>query len=350
MHPCSNLKSDYNKPGGNEMRQQKGVKMRKILYLSYDDVCSIGLSMAQIVDIAEKVFLEKGHGRYEMPPKPGIHPAPDAFIHAMPSYLHGMQAAGMKWVSGFPENQKKNLPYISGLLILNDPETGIPIAVMDCTWITAMRTGAATAVAAKYCARSDSEVLAIIACGVQGRTNLEALSVVCPRLKIVRAYDINKESQELFIREMRERFPLLQIESVDNPRDAVKDADIIVTSGPILKHPSPVIEASWIPAGVFASPVDFDSYWKGEALLKADRFLTDDSAQLFYYQSQGYFKVLPAEVIELHDVVTGKIEGRQGPDERIISMNLGISLLDMGTARTIYEKAIELGKGTELPL
>ena len=76
-----------------------------------------------------------------MPPKPGIHTMPDAFIHAMPAYIPSMRSAGIKWVSGYPENFKRGLPYITGLLILNDVETGIPYAVMDCTWITAMRTG-----------------------------------------------------------------------------------------------------------------------------------------------------------------------------------------------------------------
>ena len=98
------------------------------------------------------MFKEKGKKMVEMPPKPGIHTRPDAFIHAMPAYISNLNAAGMKWVSGYPENYKKNLPYIAGLLILNDIETGIPICVMDCTWITAMRTGAATALAAKYLA------------------------------------------------------------------------------------------------------------------------------------------------------------------------------------------------------
>jgi ornithine cyclodeaminase/alanine dehydrogenase-like protein (mu-crystallin family) len=323
--------------------------MTSILYLSREDVSSIGLTMAEIVDIVHKVFFEKAHGRYEMPPKPGIHPLPDAFIHAMPSYLPGMDAAGMKWVSGYPENQKKGLPYISGLLILNDPGTGIPVACMDCTWITAMRTGAATAVAAKYCARPDSEVVAIIACGVQGRTNIEALSVVCPGIKTVKAYDIDGESQQRFIREMSEKFPYTVV-GVKTPREAVADADIIVTSGPILKHPSPVIEASWLKEGAFISPVDFDSLLTGEALLRADRFFTDDSAQLYYYQSQGYFKILPPSVQELHDVVAGKIPGRGAGHEIVISMNLGISLLDMGTARTIYDKSMEMGRGVKLPL
>jgi ornithine cyclodeaminase/alanine dehydrogenase len=97
--------------------------------------------------------VEKGKGRAEMSSKPGIHPRLNAFLHAMLACIPSLESAGVKWVSGCPENQKKGLPYISGLLILNDPE---PTTVMDCTWITPKRTGAAMAVAARYLARKYS--------------------------------------------------------------------------------------------------------------------------------------------------------------------------------------------------
>ena len=129
------------------------MKLGSILYLSRRDVEAIQLPMQEIIDALDEMFKEKGRGKVEMPPKPGIHTQPDAFIHAMPAYIPSLQAAGVKWVSGYPANQAKGLPYITGLLILNDPETGVPLAVMDCTWITAKRTGAATAIAAKYLAR-----------------------------------------------------------------------------------------------------------------------------------------------------------------------------------------------------
>src|SRR5512137_1187599 len=120
----------------------------QILYLSAADVARVAVDLRTIVGLLETAFREKGEGRVEMPPKPGIHTLPDAFIHAMPAFIPGLRAAGMKWVSGYPENYKRGLPYISGLLILNDPESGVPLALMDCVWITAKRTGAATAVAA----------------------------------------------------------------------------------------------------------------------------------------------------------------------------------------------------------
>ena len=88
------------------------------------------------------------------------------FIHAMPAYIPALRSIGIKWVGGYPENQNRGLPYITGLIVLNDDETGIPLTVMDCTWITGMRTGAATALAAKYLARPDSETVGILGCGL----------------------------------------------------------------------------------------------------------------------------------------------------------------------------------------
>ena len=161
---------------------------QQLLYLSYADVAAAGPGMAEIITALECMFREKGEGRVEMPPKIGIHTMPDAFLHAMPAAIASQKSAGMKWVGGYPDNGKRELPYITGLLILNDFETGVPIALMDCTWITAQRTGAATAVAAKYLARADSESAGILGCGVQGHSNLEALKVLFP-LKKVYAYD-----------------------------------------------------------------------------------------------------------------------------------------------------------------
>ena len=158
---------------------------QQILYLSRADVEAVNLSMTTIVALLEQAFREKGHGRVEMPPKPGVHTMPDAFIHAMPAYIPSMKSAGIKWVSGYPANFERGMPYISGLLILNDAETGVPYAIMDCTWITAFRTGAATALSARYLARPESETVGILACGVQGRTNLEALACLFRIIKPV---------------------------------------------------------------------------------------------------------------------------------------------------------------------
>ncbi len=320
----------------------------KILYLSRKDVEQVALDVKSIIILLEEAFRQKGMGKVEMPPKPGIHTRPDAFIHAMPAYIPSLHSAGIKWVSGYPDNPKKGLPYISGLLILNDDETGIPYAVMDCTWITAYRTGAATALSAKYLARPESETVGILACGVQGRTNLEALATLFP-IKLVYAYDILPEAQEKYVKEMRSKFEF-EIIGVNSPKEAVIHSDIVVTSGPILKNPTPTIEKDWLKAGAFASAVDFDSYWMGEALSQIDKLATDDLAQMEFYRLAGYFKNTPQAYADLGEIVCGAKPGRQSPQERTMAMNLGLAMDDMAVAPTIYHRAVELGIGTWLPL
>ena len=321
----------------------------EVLYLSRFEVDMLGIPMTEVIRIIEEAFREKAEGRVEVPPKPGIHPQENAFIHAMPAYIPKMRSAGVKWVSGFPENPKRGLPYISGLLILNDPRTGVPICVMDCTWITAKRTGAATAIAAKHMARKDSRTIGILGCGVQGRSNLEALTVVCKDLEEVKAYDIDKRNLQAYVKETTARYGI-KVVPVDSPRKAVQHSDIVVTAGPILKHPQPLIEASWFKDVGFACPLDFDSYWKPEAMHSMDKFCTDDREQLTYYKKLGYFCSTPSIHTDLSEIVSGEKPGRENPKERIMCMNLGLAIEDMATAILIYEKAKKSGVGTTLPM
>ena len=325
------------------------MKTQKLLYLSKKDVEQVDLSMEEIIEALDEAFKEKGRGKIEMPPKPGIHTQPDAFIHAMPAYIPSLGSAGIKWVSGYPENYKKNLPYINGLLILNDPSTGVPLSVMDCIWITAMRTGAATAVAAKYMANRDSHAVGILGCGVQGRTNLKALTITIPAIKEVKAYDISSDAVNRYAEEMRKETGL-NVHIVATPKEAVHDSDIIVTAGPILKEPHPVIEDTWIKSGVFASPVDFDSYWKKSAFENCDKFVTDDKDQCLYYKSLGYFQHIPEIYADLGEIAAGLRPGRENSQEKIICANLGLAMDDMATAIKIYNKAMEKNIGTWLEL
>jgi len=234
------------------------------------------------------------------------------------------------------------------LMMLNDVETGIPYAVMDCAWVTAMRTGAASALSAKYLARPDSETVGILACGVQGRTNLEALACLFP-IKRVYAYDVLPEVQERFVEEMEAWFDF-EVIGVKEPKQAVVESDLVVTSGPILKHPTPTIEKDWLRPGAYASAVDFDSYWTGEALAQMDRIRTDDHAQFQYYKSVGYFGQTPEPYADLGELVAGLKPGRRDEKERTLAINLGLALDDMAVAPTIYRCAKERGLGIELPL
>lgn len=321
---------------------------KKLLYLSQEDVRAVGLGMADIIQILEQAFRDKAEGRAEIPPKFGVHPKAGSFANAMPAYISTLRAMGCKWVSTFPENRRAGLPNITGLIILNDPETGVPIAVMDAVWITAQRTGAATALAARYLARHNAEVVGILGCGVQGRSNLEALATLFS-VKKVMAYDRRPENAQRYADEVR-RTSDADIIVASHPREAVSGCDLIVTAGLILPEPHATIQKGWMDQGAFASLMDYDSYWHGQALQECDKFCTDDTAQFERYRSQGYFRHAPSIYADLGELVAGSKPRRETLQERTMACNLGLALDDMATASVVYQRAIERKIGTWLSL
>jgi ornithine cyclodeaminase/alanine dehydrogenase-like protein (mu-crystallin family) len=321
----------------------------EFLYLSRADVENVGMPMAEVVAAVEEVLREKGNGRVEMPPKRGVHPMPESAINAMPGYVPLAKAAGIKWVTRYLPNLEKGLPYVLGLMILNDPETGIPLCVMDCAWITAVRTGAASAVAAKYLARKDSRQIGILACGVQGRSNLEAMKVVFPALQLAKVFDIRRDTAERYAREMAASLKM-HIEVAETPKAAVRDADIVVTCGPILHHPKPAVEMAWLKKGVFLSAVDLDSYIKPEVFNAAGKLYTDDLEQFLGYSRQGYFAGIHDPIGDLGELVAGTKPARQSVDELTMTANLGLAVEDIAVAARVYRAAQERGMGRPLPL
>ncbi len=320
-----------------------------LLYLSRADVEKVRLPMAQMIAAMEDVFRAKGEGRTEMPPKIGIHPKPEAYLNAMPASVAAPRSVGIKWVSIFAENQRHGLPAVGGLVILNDPENGLPLAVMDGRWITAKRTGAASAVAAKYLARPDAQSLAIVGCGVQGRSHLEAMLVQFPGLRRVLAYDRTPTNLARYAVEMHAAFDV-DVVAAASTESAVRGADIIVTAAGTLKKPTPVISAEWIKAGAFCMPVDYDCLFTSDAIRAMDLFYTDDVAQMESYRTLGYFGTTPKVQGDLGEVVTGRKPGRTHPDQRTMAMHLGLAIEDVATATRIYERAVARGIGTRLPL
>lgn len=323
---------------------------RKFLYLSFDDICKVNLSMEEVIKTVEAGFVEMGNGRAEMPPKNAIHPGQggDNYIHGMPCLIPAMNSAGIKWVAGYPGNLKKNLPYNTGILALNGLDDGIVYAVMDCCWITTKRTGAASAISAKYLARPESETIAIIACGVQGHSNLEAMNALF-KLKKVRAFDPIPSQMEKLVA-FAESLGL-EAETSSDPEKAIRGADIIVSSGPILKKPYDTVKEGWMEEGSFASLVDFDSSWTRKALAQADKWTTDNISQYNHYKDDlGYFQNCPPLYAELGEIVVGKKKGREKANERNFAANLGLALDDMAVAPIIYQRAQKMGIGTWLPL
>jgi ornithine cyclodeaminase/alanine dehydrogenase len=325
------------------------MEKNRLLYLSYQDVVDVDLTMPEIIESMEKMFQAKGEGRTEMPPKPGIHPgAGDNFIHAMPASIPDLNSAGIKWVSGFPENPAKGLPYISGLLIFNDVQTGLPLSVMDGVWMTAKRTGAASVISARYLARPESSVMGMLGCGVQGRSHVEALKVRFPLEKVM-AYDASEDARNQYAEEISAKFEL-EVVPVQTPQEAVTGCDIVVTAGPMVRPPHATILPGWLDEGAFASLVDYDSYWQPAAMQETDIFCTDDTNQFRAVQQAGYFQGIPDLQADLGELVTGQKPGRQTPAQRTMTANLGLALDDMAVAPLLYQKAKEKGIGTWLPL
>ena len=323
--------------------------MKKIdfLYLSQKEVIDVGLSMKDAISIVEDVFREHGLKQFENPPKPGIHPLSDAFIHAMPAYLPRKQAGGMKWVSGFPGNYKYDLPTIMGLIVLNDVKTGQPLVVMDGGYITNLRTAAVSAVAAKYLANKDAKVLGIVGAGIQGRYHLLSLPEVLPDLEVAKVFDTNAEASQRFITLMNEHVPF-RVEQGQSVRDVMEGADIIVTATGHLEER--LFKENWVGQGALALPVHTRG-WELATLSKVDKFIVDDWAQFnsFVGGVDGYYAPLPGLYGQLGEVVVGEKPGRENREERIIDFNVGVAIHDVLMAAVVLDRAQEKGLGTLLP-
>jgi len=257
-----------------------------------------------------------------------------------------MGVAGMKWVSGFPDNQRFGLPYITGLLILSCPETGVPLAVMDCTWITEKRTAAATAVAVLRLVPEKANRVAIIGAGVQGRANTDALRIACPGIREVSVFDPSSKAREAFQREVSSWG--LQLELARSPQEAVSEADIVVTCAPIVESPRPFITPECLKPNCVVVSLDFDATVTPAVAHAADGMWVDDGEQFEYYRQHGHFAGMPTSYQELATLVSsGKPRG--APKQRYLVVNLGLAIEDMAVAWDLYRRAVVQGIGTVLP-
>jgi len=319
----------------------------KFTYLSHQDVQETEPTMPQIIEIVSDVLIDHGNKHFENPPKPGIHPSEDSFIHAMPGYLPKQQAAGMKWVSGFSGNRKYNLPSVMGLIILNDPLTGQPLCMMEGGYITALRTAAVSAVSARCLARKNSKNIAIIGAGVQGKYHLLAFKHVLPDLSRVRVYDIHQPTLEKFLFHFDHESDI-KIEAVNDIQDAMKDADIVITATGNLEKP--IFKAAWVQEGALILPVHMNG-WQTDILEKMDLFFVDDWDQFStYMKPKKVYIPFPEPNAELGEVVVQKALGRLSDSQRIINFNLGIALHDIAIGKKIMEQAQKKGTGTQLTL
>ncbi len=321
--------------------------MSTLLYLGRDQVIATGVTMAAVMVAVRDAFTARGEGRAQAPPKSAIYPHADGFLNAMPASVPS--AAGIKWVSAYTNNASKGLPNIHALIVLNEVETGRPLAVMDGGWITAMRTGAVSGLCAQELSVSRQPVAAIVGAGVQGRSNLEALMRGCPPRSLW-VYDRDERALDRYVGEIRTSYPGLEVGKAKTPRAAVMGADVVITATAILKEPRPVIQRNWVKAGALGLPLDYDSYWSAEAINDCDRFWVDDMEQFESLRGHGYFSQLRRPDGDLGQIFAGQVEGRGGPRERLLVMSLGLGIADVATAWLVYCRAREEGIGSELTL
>lgn len=322
----------------------------KLLYLSRDQVASCNTGIIEIIDTVEEAFKKKGQGVTELPLKPTIHPRPDCFLRALAGYISGLDVAGLKWVSAYPINRDSGLPLVSGLILLNNPETGLPLAVMDGSWITAWRTAAVSAVATRHLVIQGATTLSICGAGVQGNSHLEALLYVLPELRDVNVFDSSPRAMEQFLSTHQLSYPELTFKATSSPEEAVKGAHVVVTAAPMLTTRRAEIKGDWLAPGTLCLPLDFDSYFAPSAFAICKKFYTDDNDQLLWFKENGRFSDLPDLTGDLGHLVSGRVHGRENEDERIMVISVGVALGDLVTANLIYRKASSLNIGTWLDL
>jgi len=324
------------------------MKTLKLRYLSLADVLEVGLTMADVIQMVEAVLVEHGHNRFENPPKPGVHPLSDAFIHAMPGYLPAKQSCGLKWVSGFSGNDHFGMPAIMGLIVLNDVKTGQPLAIMDGSYITAVRTAAVSAVAARHLARKNVETIGMVGAGIQGRYHLLSFKEVLPDIKRLKIYDHVPAAVDRFKTVLAESLPPT-VDVCETMQDVFRGADMVITATGQLDDR--IFRLDWLEPGMLALPIHTRG-WEQAVIAGADKFVVDDWGQFSTVMGgrDGYYAPLPAApYAQLGEIVVGRKPGRENDAEKIINFNFGMAIHDIHVATAVLQKAEARSIGQMLP-
>jgi alanine dehydrogenase len=317
------------------------------LILTYKDIGKL-LSVKDALRIVEKAFRAYGNKKAQMPAKIYIklhHYNGD--LRAMPAFIETTKACGMKWVSVYPENRKKNLPTTMAVIILNDAATGFPLAIMDGTHITKMRTGAAGGIAAKYLARGNSKIAALVGCGAQAESQLAALNE-CFALELVKVYGQKPVGAKDFIKRMKGL--KLKMAVSETVRECVQDADIVVTTTPSRK---PIVRLEWLKRGAHINAIGADARGKQElepAILRKAKVAIDDWSQA---PSSGEINVPWSKGLlskkDIHatlgEIISRRKPARINKDELTVFDSTGLAIQDVSCAQFAYFQALKKNIG-----
>ena len=364
----------------------------KFLYLSEPDMIKAGVkNMDQCVESMEDLLVTLNKGDYVMagvnhnshgaqvifPDDPQFEGMPknadDRRFMAMPAYLGGKyQMAGMKWYGSNCENKASGLPRSILMMMLNDKDTGAPLALMSANLVSCYRTGAIPGVGAKYLARKDSETVTIIGPGVMGRTCLLAFLSVCPKITTVKVKGRGQRSLHAFEEFVKKECPQIQQVIVcDSMEEAVKDSDIIcVTStAPVKEIDFPYIAEDWVKKGALiclpsAARFDddflinrckkvVDNYKLYEAWAEEFPYPSYEMVQIIGSKFTDYLhegRIQREDIVDIADIINKKHPGRESDDEIIVYSVGGMPVEDIAWGGTVYRNALKEGIGVELPL
>jgi len=319
----------------------------KVLLISEEEVASL-LTMEDALEVVELAFREHARGYAQMPPKVYLNfQEHNGDLRTMPAYLERLNIAMVKVVNVHPDNTNKfGMPTVMATILLLDPQNGQLMAIMGGRTITAMRTGAAGGIAAKYLAIKDPETICFIGAGIQARTQLSALSLVFPNLRDIRVWDIRPEAANTFAAEIKNR-----ARAAETVQAAAQGANIIVTTTPSTK---PLILNEWVADGTHINCIGADAPGKEEldpGILKRSKIVVDDWTQASH---SGEINVPVSMGIlfrenmwaELGQVVAGLKPGRSAPNEITVFDSTGLAIQDATTAELVYRKALEKKVGS----
>jgi alanine dehydrogenase len=325
---------------------------RKTLILGRAEMIGL-LSPGEYNDCVEQAYRMHGEGRYYMDPKG--HIVLDRFPgewEAMPSYIEEPHAAACKWVSIREKNRERfNLPTVFSILIYTEPETGFPLAIVDGSYHTVMRTGSAAAVSAKWMARKDSRKLAIVGAGHMAEGALATCNEVFPWSE-VRVWSRSRSTLDDFVKRQQPRYDGFEIRPSNSLEEVVRGADVVVTVTPARE---PIVKAEWIAPGTHIAAVGADKKGDQElegSLLTRARIFVDDIRQC---RTDGEINVPLSQGLitedgiagEIGEVITGRKKGRTSDEEITLFDSTGIALQDSATVPLEYKRAMEKGVGIE---
>jgi len=319
------------------------------------------LEMKDVLGAVENAYRHKGLGKVQMPPKAYLfYEKFNGDLRTMPSYVEDMDVSAVKIVNVHPDNAKNfGMRTVMAVLVLVNPHTGAPLAFMDATHITDMRTGGASAVASKYLARPNPKILGIIGCGNQARTQMLALITQFGHFDEVRLYDMFPEKSKALAREFRRHYKeqVGKIKAVQNAKDCVVDSDIVVT---VTSARAPVVLDEWVKDGTHFNCMGADAPGKQEMdpkILKRARLVIDDweqashSGEINVPLSKGEMTKDDVDV-EIGHIVAGLKPGRESDQQITVFCSTGLAVQDCLTAKIAYDAAIvqKVGRSIQIVL